>query len=207
MAVIVPALVSTAGEVTVSNVADVNVPLFVYAAPVPEKVAVGMLMVPVSDLETPVNVCVPVLAVKVPLFVRLPPKATAAAADSLQVAPLFTVTSPVKVLVPVADEIDNRIRHLSLSTVKLKLSKEDSVESRLQLLLAKWLSEERDIHRRGAVGNGDDHHRLAFTCAALCRSLHLDKNCRLFAYLKIGDLRLLGAIDVTARVMHEHVEY
>ena len=107
VAVIVPALVSTAGEVTVSNVADVNVPLFVYAAPVPEKVAVGMLMVPVSDLETPVNVCVPVLAVKVPLFVRLPPKATAAAADSLQVAPLFTVTSPVKVLVPVADEIDN----------------------------------------------------------------------------------------------------
>ena len=107
----------------------------------------------------------------------------------------------------IADQVDNRVRHLSLSAIKLKLSEEDGVESRLQLLLAKWLSKERDIHRRGAVGNGDDHHRLALACAALRRPLHVDQNCCLFAYLKISDLRFLGAIDVAARVMHQHVEY
>ena len=79
--------------------------------PMPERAMTRLLKLfvpaPVMMVFAPFRVIVLVLPVKVPLFVRLPPKATAAAADSLQVAPLFTVTSPVKVLVPVADEIDN----------------------------------------------------------------------------------------------------
>ena len=58
---------------------------------------------PLIVFEAPLNVCVPVLAVKVEaLLARLPPNVIAAAADSFQIAPLFSVTSPVKVFAPVA---------------------------------------------------------------------------------------------------------
>ena len=58
---------------------------------------------PPNVLVAPLKVCRPVLAVKVvALFVKLPAKFKIAAALSFQMAPLFKMTSPVKVLVPVA---------------------------------------------------------------------------------------------------------
>ena len=106
----------------------------------------------------------------------------------------------------VADQIDNRVRHLALPAVELELAEKDCVKPRLQLLLSKWLSKERDIHRRSAVCNSHDDHRLALACAALRRAFHVDQNRCLFAYFKIGDLRFFRAIDIAAWVMRQHIE-
>ena len=68
------------------------------------KVTLGMVfvVVPPIVLLAPLNVCVPVLAVYVPLFDKLPAKPTAAAADSLRYPSLLMLTLPVNVFTPVA---------------------------------------------------------------------------------------------------------
>jgi len=128
VAVIIPSLVSTAGLVTVSNVAHVKVPVFVYEF-VNVVVGIEIALAPPIVLAAPENVCVPVLAVYVPLFVRFPaiaitafpfsvnvppvlivtsdPKVSASFTFSEKTAPLFIVTAPVKVLEPVVEVIDN----------------------------------------------------------------------------------------------------
>ena len=51
------------------------------------------------------NVCTPVPAVKVPLLVMPPRNETASLAELFQLPFAFTVTRPLKVLVPVVDEM------------------------------------------------------------------------------------------------------
>jgi hypothetical protein len=77
-----------------------NVPLFVNVIPV--TVTLGIDIVPERAWPLVLNVCTPVLAVKVPLFAIPPSKVGIAAADSVQVAPVLIVTKPIKVFVPVA---------------------------------------------------------------------------------------------------------
>ena len=90
---------------TIKAVFTVMVPEEVYA---PEIVveAMEVRVAPPIVLVLPLKVCKPVDEVKVvALFTRLPAKFITAAAVSFQVLPAFKVTSPVKVFVPVADEM------------------------------------------------------------------------------------------------------
>ena len=102
----------------VSAVVIVSVPLLVI---VPVIATLGMDIVPPMVLAAPEKVCVPVLALYVPLLVRFPampttaapfsvnvplivtsePNERAAATLSVRVAPLLIVTAPVNVLAPV----------------------------------------------------------------------------------------------------------
>ena len=115
-------LVST--TVPARVVFTVNVPVFVV---VPLIVTLPMVLVaePLIVLFIPLNVWTPVLAEYVPLLVKLPakltvaapfsvkvpvmvtsaPNASGAAAVSINEPPLFIITAPVNVLVPVAEVI------------------------------------------------------------------------------------------------------
>ena len=83
-----------------STVPTVSVPLLVSVMAV--TVTLGMDIVPVRAWPLVSKVCIPVLAVNVPLFVMPPRKVGIAAAVSDHVPPAATVTRPVKVLAPVA---------------------------------------------------------------------------------------------------------
>ena len=86
--------------------ADVTVNAALFVTVIPLIVTFGIDKVPTSVWALVLNVCTPVPAVKVPLLVMPPWKVTASFAEELfQVPPLFTVTMPVKVLVPVAEEM------------------------------------------------------------------------------------------------------
>ena len=102
VAVTVPLLVNV--PAMVSKVPTVKV---LELAIVPEILTLGITVAvePLIVLLEPEKVCVPVLAVQVvALLVKLPPKPTAIdAAVSFQTPPLLTVTSPVKVFVPVPE--------------------------------------------------------------------------------------------------------
>src|SRR5262245_39667939 len=83
-----------------SEVVTVSVPLFWYV-PLIDTVGIEIAFAPLKVFVLPVNVCVPVLAVKVPSFCKLLAKEKVPAAVSFQVPPLLIVTLPVWVCVPV----------------------------------------------------------------------------------------------------------
>ena len=92
--------------VPASAVAMMSVPLLVKVTPV--TVTLGIMKLPVRACELLLKVCMPELAVKVPLLVMPLLKVGAMAAPSFQVAPLLMVTKPVNVLAGmVAEEKDN----------------------------------------------------------------------------------------------------
>src|SRR5215472_7713690 len=62
-----------------------------------------MVVDPLIVFDEPLNVWAPVPAVKVPLTVKFPPKVTAAFPELFQVPLVLTVTSPLKVFVPVVE--------------------------------------------------------------------------------------------------------
>jgi len=125
-----------------SAVLIVNVPLLVYE---PLTVTLGMEVVdePLMVFVAPLKVWTPVLALYVPLFVRLPaipttaaplsvnvpvivtslPNESCAAADSDKTPLLLIVTAPVKVFVPVAEFVVNvAVDPLPLPTVVVPLT-------------------------------------------------------------------------------------
>ena len=86
-----------------SAVPTVKDPLFVY---VPLTVTDGIENVPLIVLPAPLKVWIPVPALNDPAFERLPGKVKATLAAVLfHVPPALTVTSPLKALVPVAEDI------------------------------------------------------------------------------------------------------
>lgn len=102
LSVPVPALVSP--PVPANAVATVNVPLFVRVTAV--TVTLGIENVPVNACGFVSKVCIPVPALKVPLFVIPPLNVTGEfAAVLVHVPPEAIVTRPVKILVPVAEVI------------------------------------------------------------------------------------------------------
>ena len=84
-------------------VVTVSVPLLVKVTPV--TVTLGIEKFPVSAWELVSKVCTPVPAVKVPLLVIPPRKVIGELLELFQVPPAATVTRPVKVLAPVAEEM------------------------------------------------------------------------------------------------------
>ena len=85
-----------------SAVPTVKAPLFVY---VPVTATDGIENVPVIVLPAPLKVWTPVPALNVPVFEILPGRVKATLAAVLfHVAPASTVTSPLKALVPVAED-------------------------------------------------------------------------------------------------------
>jgi len=73
----------------------VNELLLVRVTAAPVTVTLGIINVPVSTWLLVLNVCTPVLAAKVPLFVIPPWKVGVVAADSVHVEPALIVTEPV----------------------------------------------------------------------------------------------------------------
>ena len=89
--------------VPVNAVLTFNVLLLVNVTPV--TVTLGMVNVLVSAWLLVLKVCTPLPAVKVPLLVIPPWKITGESPELFQVPPELMETSPVNVLVPVAEDI------------------------------------------------------------------------------------------------------
>jgi len=104
LSVPVAALVSP--PVPANAVFTVNEPLLVRTTDAPVTVTLGTESVPESAWELVSKVWTPLPAVNVPLFVMPLRKVTAEFAEELsQVPPAATVTSPLKILAPVAEDI------------------------------------------------------------------------------------------------------
>src|SRR4030042_5644543 len=100
----VPVALLVKPPVPANAVVTVSVLLLVSVTPV--TVTLGMENVPVRACAFVLNVCTPVPALKVPLLVIPPWKVTAEFAVVLaQVPPALIVTRPVKVFVPVAEDM------------------------------------------------------------------------------------------------------
>ena len=91
--------------VPASAVATVRVPLLVKTVG-EATVTLGIEKVPVSAWELVSKVCTPLPAVKVPVaFLVMPPrKVTGEFPELFQVPPAATLTRPVKILAPVAED-------------------------------------------------------------------------------------------------------
>jgi hypothetical protein len=85
----------------ISVVVAVKIPLFVYV-PVIEILAIELVLLPLNDIPVPLKVCTPVSAVKVvELLMKLFAKVKVGIAEvavSVHIAPLFKLTSPLKVI-------------------------------------------------------------------------------------------------------------
>ena len=88
-----------------SAVSTVKVPLLVSVTPV--TVTLGIVNVPVSVWVLMSKVCTPLPPVKPGVLVIPPQNVTAEFPELFQVAPPLTVTKPVKIFVPVAEEMVN----------------------------------------------------------------------------------------------------
>ena len=76
-----------------------------------------------------------------------------------------------------------------------------------QLLLAPRLVEEHEVDRAAGVLDHGLDHLLALAREPRRHALHLADDRRLLAHLEVGDVRLVGAVVVAARVVAEQVEH
>jgi hypothetical protein len=103
---IVPVAAFVNMPVPAKAVAIVNELLLVRVTAAPVTVTLGIVNVPISAWLLVLNVCMPVLAVKVPLLVIPPWKVGVVAAVSFHVEPALIVTEPV-IVNAIAAEIVN----------------------------------------------------------------------------------------------------
>ena len=109
----------------------------------------------------------------------------------------------------VADQVDERVRHLPAALVAVDLAEQDRLRAGRQLPLAPRLVEERDPEVTGAVADvrGDQRLRARPAGAPPRDALHGDEDHRLLADPEVGQARLPGPVDVVARVVGEQVEH
>ena len=106
----------------------------------------------------------------------------------------------------VADEVDDRVGHLTSSAVGLELAEEHRVGAFLQLLGPPWLVEEGAAQVAGAVEDVDLDEGAALSGATRLHPLHRREHHGLVTDLEVLDGGLLRAVEVAARVVGEHVE-
>jgi hypothetical protein len=105
----------------------------------------------------------------------------------------------------VADQVDDRVRHLATALVELELPEEHGLGADRELAAAPRLVEERALEVARAVEHVDLDERLAVAGAAGLAALDPSDDHRLLADGEVLDLGLLGAVDVAARVVGDEV--
>ena len=107
----------------------------------------------------------------------------------------------------VADEVDDRVRHLEPAPVGVGLAEEGDLQALGQLALAPRLVEEHDVHPARVVADRDVHHAPPVAGPARARRAHGRQHERLLARDQVGDARLAGAVDPATGVRGDEVEH
>ena len=108
---------------------------------------------------------------------------------------------------PVADEVDDRVRHLQTAPVRVGLAEQRDLQALLQLALAPRLVEEDDIHAARPVADRDVDHRSPIARHPLGHRSHRDQDEGFLAGHQIGDPRLVRPVDPPARIRRHEVEH
>ncbi len=106
----------------------------------------------------------------------------------------------------VADEVDDRVRHLQTAPVRVGLAEQRDLQALLQLAFPPRLVEEHDVHAARPVADRDVDHRSPIPRHPLGHRSHRDQDERLLTGHEIGDARLVRPIDPPARIRRHQVE-
>ncbi len=107
----------------------------------------------------------------------------------------------------VADQVDDRVRHLQPTPVDVRLPEQGHLQPRTQLPLPPRLVEEHHLHAPTAVADDRLDDRPTVAADPLVRRAHLDQHQRLGAGDEVSESRLVGAVDPPAGVGREQVEH
>ena len=108
---------------------------------------------------------------------------------------------------PVTDLIDDRVRHLEPTSIRVGLAKKRHLEALLELPLAPWLVEEHDLHPARAITDLGGHHRPPIAGRALRDGADGHEHERFFTGDEISDARLVGAVNPATGVRRDQVEH
>ncbi len=106
----------------------------------------------------------------------------------------------------VADEVDDRVRHLQAAAVDVGLAEQRDLQPLAQLALAPRLVEEDHLHPPRTVTHVDRHHRAPVPGDPLGHRANRGEHECLVAGDEVGDAGLVRPIDPTAGVVREQVE-
>ena len=106
----------------------------------------------------------------------------------------------------IADQVDDRVRHLQAATVDVGLAEQGHLEAFSELPLAPRLVEEHHLHAARTVADVDVDHRSAIPGDPLGHRPHGRQHQRLLARDQVGDARLVGTVDPTTRIEGDQVE-
>ena len=111
-----------------------------------------------------------------------------------------------RLLADAAEHVDGRVRHLVLAPVVLELAEEGRLGADGELLRPPRLVEERDVEVRGAVVDDrlDQAPALAGAPGAHLADLGVDRG--LLPHPEVGDVGLLGAVEVAAGVVLDQLQ-
>ena len=107
----------------------------------------------------------------------------------------------------VADEVDDGIRHLAPALVGVDAPEEDGLPPDRQLLRPPRLVEEGALEVAGAVEDVDLDERSPVPRAPAVHPLDTRQHHGLVTHLEVSDRRLLGAVEIAARIVREEVEH
>ena len=107
---------------------------------------------------------------------------------------------------PIADQVDDRVRHLQPAPIRVGLAEQRDLQALLQLPLPPRLIEEHHVHPPRAVTDIDVDHRAPVASRALVDRADGHEHERFLAGHEIRDPSLVRPIDPATRVGRDEVE-
>ena len=107
----------------------------------------------------------------------------------------------------IADQVDDRVRHLQHAAVRVDLAEQRDLQTFTQLLLAPRLVEEHDVHATRAVTDLDVDDRAPVAGRPLRHGAHRHQHERLVTGNEVGDAGLVGPVDPASRVRGDQIEH
>ena len=105
------------------------------------------------------------------------------------------------------EDVDDRVRELALAAVDVQFPVEGDLGALGQLLRAPGLVEEHEVDRATRVPDHGLDHRLALARLTRRDGCHLGDDRRLLAHCEVGDVGLVRAVVVAARVVDDEIEH
>ena len=106
----------------------------------------------------------------------------------------------------VADQVDDRVRHLQAVAVQVDGAEQSDVEPFDELALAPRLVEEHDVQSPGAVTDHRLDDRAPVARRAPVSRADGDQDEGLGARHEVGDASFVGAVDPPPRIAHQQIE-
>ena len=107
---------------------------------------------------------------------------------------------------PIADQVDDRVRHLQTAAIHVGLAEQRDLQPLAQLALAPRLVEEDHLHAPRTVADVDVDHRAAVAGDALGHRPHGGEHERLLPRHQVGDAGFVRSVDPPSRVEGDQVE-